>query len=408
MEKNKIKLAIIKFGGLSSGGTEKFLQTIAVNLNKEEFDVTFFYCDAAPHKGSSFMHPDTNQNKKKYLEEHKVKLVKFNVGLKDLTSPFHKWIETNFWELFNEKDYNIIQTGRAGHKEFPFNKIKYTPIVDSIHLTAGVDNQFNISRVMHICNWNAGKWKKSGGDASRTVLVSHPMEINEGSSTTMREKLKIGGAKIVFGFHQRDAESIFSPLPLEAYKLVENESNHFILMGGSGFYRKQAKELGIKNISFVDHNADSNVIYSFLKTLDVYAHGRKDGEVNSTAMAEAMYFGLPIVSHTSKVNNGHIECIGDAGKVVITVEEYANELKRLQSDKQYLATKQEVAKKRFQENYELSGQMKIIENIYKSVIKDPFPFPWRRRLYALHWTQNIRIWMKWVYLKSKYYLLGRV
>jgi len=406
-QQDKIRIAFIKYGGMSNGGTEKMLQIIAANLDKNKFKVDYYYCDSSTYKGSNSIHLNTDSHRLHYMEKSGVNLIKFSVEAKDLTSPFHNWIDTNFWEVFNEENYDIVQTGRSGHKEFPFNKIRNVPIVDIIALSAGSDNQYNISKVMHICKWSADIWTKSGGDKSRVSIISLPIEVENKPYNDLRITFALED-KFIYGMHQRPSNDIFSEIPLLAYKSIESKDTAFVILGGGAKYKEQAKSLGLKNIYFLPATGDSSVIFEFLSTLNVYSHGRKDGEVNSQAMAEAMYFGLPIVSHTSKVNNGHIECIGDAGKVVITVEEYANELKRLQLDKQYLATKQEVAKKRFQENYELSGQMKIIENIYKSVIKDPFPFPWRRRLYALHWTQNIRIWMKWVYLKSKYYLLGRV
>ena len=37
-----IKIAFIKFGGMANGGTEKYLQTIASHLPKDEFEVDFF------------------------------------------------------------------------------------------------------------------------------------------------------------------------------------------------------------------------------------------------------------------------------------------------------------------------------------------------------------------------------
>jgi len=402
----KIRVAFIKYGGLSAGGTEKFLQTIAANLNRDKFSVDFFYCDSSKSIGSNYIHPDTDTKRKKYLMDHGVTLRKFIVGARDLTSPFHNWKDTNFWEIFNESEYDIIQSGRAGHKEFPFNKIRKKPIVDSIHLKAGVDNQWNISRVMHLCEWSAKNWVGSGGDKSRMVQVSHPMEMHTQSVACLREELSIKKHKIVYGFHQRKDDNIFSRIPLIAFKQIASDDNHFIIMGGSLKYVEQAKSLGILNISFIPHNADSEAIYTFLRTLDVYAHGRSDGEVNSTAMAEAMYFSLPIVSHRSKVNNGHIECIADAGIVVAEndVRAYAAELKRLQSDFTHYAMLSTAAKKRFNDNYELKKQMQRIEDIYEDVILRPFPHPLRRYLYSLHWTQNIRIWLKWVYLKSKYIL----
>lgn len=380
----KIKIAFVKFAGLSAGGTEKFLQTVAANLDTEKFDVTYFYCDAAPYIGSDFKHPTTSEERLQYMNTKGVRLVKFVVGAKDVRSRTHPWVDTNFWEVFKEEDYDIIQTGRAGHPEYPFTNIKKTPIVDSLHLQAGVDNQFNISRVMHICQWNADNWIAAGGDRNRVVLVSHPMEIDDSGTISLRNELQLEN-KFVFGFHQRNSDEIFSPIPLEAYKRIEHEGTHFILLGGGEQYRKQAVGLGIKNITFLDHTADPKRIYSFLKTLDVYAHGRKDGEVNSTAMAEALYFGLPIISHYSHINNGHVECIGKAGKVVHTVEEYAEELSKLQSDLAYKATLSQYAVERFKEKYELHGQIKNIESIYMDVYKNPFPHPVSR------WISSFRL-----------------
>ncbi len=408
MATNKIRIAFIKYGGLSAGGTEKFLQTIAANLNPDRYDVTYFYCNSSPYRGGNFVHAGTDTFRTDYMAGHGIKLVEFTVGAKDITTPLHEWRDTNFWEKFDEADFDIIQTGRAGHKEYPFNKITHTPIVDSLHLTAGVDNQRNISRVMHITKWSADKWVKAGGDEKRIVIVSHPMEISVSEATSMRENLHISPKVTVFGFHQRDADSIFSPIPLLAYKEVESDDTYFLIMGGSKLYREQATQLGIKNISFVNHSAEQKRIYSFLKTLTVYAHGRKDGEVNSTAMAEAMYFGLPIVSHYSEINNGHVECIADAGVVVGSIEAYATELRKLQNEKTYYEMRSENALKRFVENYELKGQIKRIESIYESVITNPFPYPTRRFLYSLHWTQNIRIWLKWLYLKAKFKLNGNI
>jgi len=102
----------------------------------------------------------------------------------------------------------------------------------------------------------------------------------------------------------------------------------------------------------------------------VYSHGRRDGEVNSTAIAEALFFGLPIVSHISEVNNGHVECIGHAGRVVDDVHEYAMEMERLMNDNLYYDCRSENAKRRFNEKYELSGQISNIVRIYRDVARE--------------------------------------
>lgn len=365
-----IKIAFIKYGGLASSGTEKFLQNIAMLLPKDQFDVDYYYCSTSPYIGSDFKHPTTDPLNIKPMIDAGVNLIEFKVEAKDVTKKTHPWVNTNFFEVFKGK-YDLIQTGRAGNPEYPFTKIKNIPIIDSIHVMGGIDNQYNISRVMHITNWSAQNWIKRGGDKNRIRIVSHPMIINEGTSNSLKNELNLEN-KMVYGFHQRNSDEIFSDIPLLAYKEIENENTHFIILGGSNLYQKQAKELAIKNITFLPHTGDKDKIYSFIKTLDVYAHGRKDGEINSTAMAEAMFFGKPILSHTSKIHNGHIECIGEAGIVVDTVPEFIQGLKNF-LDKDFLNKKSELAKLQFEKLYEVNGQMKNIVEIYKDAVANPYP-----------------------------------
>jgi glycosyltransferase involved in cell wall biosynthesis len=366
-----IRVAFIKFGGLSAGGTERFLQTIAINLDREVFDVTYFYCDAAPYIGSDTVHATTDPYRLAAMREAGVRLVKFRVGAKDVSRPSHPWRDSNFFELFDERDYDIVQSGRAGHPEFPFTHIRHTPIVDSIHFLGGIDNQANIARVMHLSEWSARQWAEAGGDAGRVSVVSHPME-RSSCPPSFRAELDLDG-KLVFGFHQRASDEIFSPMPLEAYGQIANEHTHFVLLGGGERYRKQAAELALTSVTFLPHSGDARRISAFLATLDVYAHGRKDGEINSMAMAEAMGMGLPIVSHRSAVNNGHVECIGEAGAVVDSSAAYADELRRHRDDTGYRSMRSAAALRQFDRKYELKGQMRQIEAIYRDVVDDPFP-----------------------------------
>lgn len=401
-KKPKIRVAFIKYGGMSAGGTEKMLQIIASNLDKNKFAVDFYFCDPSIFIGSDYTYPSTDINRLNYVKSSGVNLIKFTVGAVNLVNPFHKWVDTNFWEVFDETKYDLIQIGRAGHKEYPFNKINRTPIIDTIALTAGADNQYNIARVLHLCNWSADRWVKSGGDKSRSKIISLPIAIEDKDYGNFRTELELTD-KFIFGMHQRNSDAIFSNLPLESYKMIENEQTAFIILGGSTLYKNQADKLGLKNIVFLPETGDSKIIFKFLSTLNVYAHGRKDGEVNSQAMAEAMFFGLPIVSHFSNINNGHVECIGNAGKVVATMSEYKAELEKLYQNKEYYLYVSKNSKQRFREKYELKKQIKHLEDIYQSVLEDPFPNPIRRILTSLHWTQNVRIVMKWVYRKVRYW-----
>jgi D-glycero-D-manno-heptose 1,7-bisphosphate phosphatase len=407
----KIRIAFVKFGGLASGGSEKMLQIIAANLNKDIFEVTYYYCNSAPYRGSpEYKHPNTDSDRVTYMNRRGVHLVEFHVGVKDTTTPTHIWRETDFWEKFREDDYDLIQTVRAGHKEYPFTHIRKTPIIEILGLQAGADNQTNIARSLHISRENVHAWLRAGGDESRVELVSLPIEMQGTGAESLREELGLSPDVFVYGMHQRADENIFSPIPLLAYKQIESDATAFVILGGGKRYQEQANALGLKNVRFLPSSGSSVVIERFLKTLNVFAHGRFDGEVNSQAMAEAMSFGLPIVSHTSIVNNGHIECVGNAGKVLSRedVIGYAKELNKLREEHSYYAERCVAAQHRFAEHYEISRQMKRFESLYHEVLRNPFPHPLRRFLYSLHWTQNIRILLKWVYLKGRHIINGRI
>ncbi len=394
----KIKIAFVKYGGLTTGGSEKLLQIIAANLPKDKFEVTFFYSKLAPNHDISKSILSIDEGRRSYLLKHGVILKEFTVEMIDFQTPFYNWRGTNFFSVFNESDFDIIQTCRVGRKEFPFNLIKKTPIIDIIALSSGVDNQRNISRVIHLSQWSANLWVKKGGDSSRIELMSLPIDVSSAVAGNFKERYGLSNF-FVFGLHQRVSDSIFSEIPLKAYKEAETEKTAFLLLGGSEKYKQQAKDLGIKNIYFIPFSGESETIFSFLRSLDVYCHGRKDGEINSQAIAEALSQALPIISHRSIFNNGQIEGIGNAGRVVDGVHDYVQEMQRLMNDKNYFLDKKERANKRFLEVYSLEKQMEKYSQLYLDVVKNPFPNKARRVLYSLHYTQNIRIAMIWFYLR---------
>ncbi|MEI8389691.1 MAG: glycosyltransferase family 4 protein [bacterium] len=365
---SKIKIAFIKNDGLTLGGTEKFLQTIAAGLPKNEFEVDYFYANQEDNP--------PNEARKQYLIDNGVNVIEF----KTTKQRVHRgkiWLDkTNFFDVF-KNNYDLIQTGRCGLYEEPFCNIKNIPIVDSLHYVVGVDNQYNISRVMHISNFSRDKWIEMSGDKDRIVMVSHPMIIPEVQFKNFRAELGLQD-KFIYGFHQRNDNAIFSDIPLKAFKEISDNNNAFVILGAGDNYKKQAAALGLDNVYFLDHTGDFVIIYNFIKMLNVYAHGRKDGELNSTAIAEALHFGKPIVSHISEAFNGHVECIGNAGFVVNNYVEYAQKLKEIETNTEFYKDLSEKALNRFDEMYNYEKQMQNIMNIYRDVIKNPYTHKLKR------------------------------
>ena len=361
-----IKVAFIKFGGMANGGTEKVLQTIAAELPKDKFIVDYFYCDSAPYIGSDFVHPDTDPSRLQYVKDNGVNVIKFDVEFKDLRTATHDWVNTNFWELFDEEKYDVIQTGRSGHPEYPFTLINKTPIVDSIHLSGMAENKHNTVKTVLISKEQRDRWIMSGGPADKAVIIPNPLKIPDVRDINYREEFGWQD-KFIFGLHQRRDNHIFSPIPLEAYDEIEDDNTAFLLLGGSENYQKQAKDLGLKNFKHLPPVGELEPIHKFLNTLDVFAHGRSDGEQCSCAIIEAMSHGLPVISHTAP-SMGQLEQIGDAGKVTNSYQEYSEVMVDMIDDKNYYNECAQNSKKRYNKIYKLESIIKKYADIYEGVV----------------------------------------
>ena len=361
-----IKIAFIKFAGMANGGTEKYLQTIAAHLPKDQFEVDFFYCDAAPYLGSDYKHLDTDLSRVEYCKSHGVNLKKFNVEFKDLRTPTHDWVNTDFWDHFDEDNYDVIQLGRAGHPEYPFIHINKTPIIDSIHLAGMGENKSNVYKTVLISEEQKSKWISAGGDPNKSIIIPVPVEVPDYDSASYIKEFGWDG-KFVFGMHQRDDIHIFSPVPLEAYDEIQSDDTAFLILGGSSNHRKQAKDYQLKNVKFLDTTSDINLIHKFLNTLNVYAHGRSDGEQCSSSIIEGLSHSLPMISHTAP-SMGQLEQIGDAGEVVDGYEEYAQVMKKMIHNKGYYVDCKINSEKRYKEIYDVPSIMKKFIELYKEVV----------------------------------------
>jgi len=360
-----MKVAFVKYAGMSAGGVDKYLQTIACALPKEDFEVDFFYTNVAPLLNNNFVHPPNDPQRLELMKDHGIKTIKAHVGVKEGRKGVGEWRDTDFWELFNEDDYDLIQTGRGGYPEYPFNLIHKTKIIDSIHSFTGEDKP-NIIKAILLCNWQFEKWASSGGNAEKAVIIPSLVHIEDKEYLDLREELQIPRDAFVYGFHQGNREDIFSGASLLAYHLIKNPDNYFLIMGGANRHRLLAEQIGSPNIKFVDFSSSPDTIHRFLETIDVFAHARADGEVCSAAIIEALYHGKPIISHPS-LNMGHIEQIEGCGKVVNTVESYAKEMLAFENNKEYRLEMSANARKKYDNNYKYDTVINKIIDVYYEV-----------------------------------------
>ena len=225
----------------------------------------------------------------------------------------------------------ILHRYSAGIPEYPFvREIKqHTRHFVSTSVFGDQDDTIDISKVIYVSKhvqWMADKV----GNAEKGIfypnhhVVRNPIEAPY-SSDNLREELDIPKDAFVFGRIGRDDDSIYDSTNIEAYAKVETPDTFFVVVNASSRCRSDIHRLGIKNAKFIERTTSEIRLSKFYNSLDVLAHARKDGECNAAVHFESMAHGKPVISHYGEVFQGHIECIQNAGFVVLAgdVEEYA-------------------------------------------------------------------------------------
>ena len=103
-----------------------------------------------------------------------------------------------------------------------------------------------------------------------------------------------------------------------------------------------------------------------METIDIFAHARADGEVCSAAIIEALYHSKPVISHPS-LNMGHVEQIEGCGKVVNTIQSYAEEMLAFEKNKEYRLKMSANAKKKYDIQYKYDTVINKIIDVYYEV-----------------------------------------
>lgn len=136
-------------------------------------------------------------------------------------------------------------------------------------------------------------------------------------------------------------------------------------MGASEQHRKFAEQINCPHIKFIDFSSCVKDIHDFLGGIDVFAHARNDGEVCSAAIIEALYHGKPVISHPA-MNMGHQEQIEGCGKMVYSVQEYAQEMLTLEQNDAYYQTLSLAAEEKYTAKYSYSTIRNKILQLYKT------------------------------------------
>lgn len=268
-------------------------------------------------------------NRLNFLSDAGVNVITFGVERRILKR-FGYWEGTDFWSKFDSDLYDCVLTSIYGGKEYPFHLLKI-PVIEQVMFASTVTTTRNVMFTILPSDYLRRKWIRNGGMAMNSTVIPTPAW-KPVVTDNLRCELGIPSDAIVAGFHQRVDDYTFSHIPLEAFCRHDKENFFFLLMGGSVRYRKQARELGLKNIRFLEHSSDKVDISKFLNSLNVFSHGRYDGETYGGVFAEALMHGLPCISHFSAIDNAHFETVGPHGFVVKNVFDYAHLLGKFFND----------------------------------------------------------------------------
>jgi glycosyltransferase involved in cell wall biosynthesis len=328
-------------------GTWRSHERILLNLDKEKFDVYVFY------------NPNLLNDRLEYIKDQlgEDKVIPFNASIdKESPSTGYKYRETNFSELAKSMNFDIIHFARGGYYEWPFIE-RIAPLQIETNIFGFKDNSNFLDCSVTICNRINDI--RGGSDYVVYNAIPQPIESND----NLKEELNIPNDYHIFGRIGRKAN--FNPIAIESLSLIKNMGYKFkyIIIGACSQTINLISSLGLSDdCIIIETTNDDEFIHKFNNTIDVFLHYRSDGECHSTAIAQALIYGVPVISHYGGYN-GQSETIKDGGYVANNINDYTEYLLKLLNDKEFYNKISNNAKERAME-FEQFKIVKQWEEVY--------------------------------------------
>lgn len=349
------KIKIIYYSHeIDYAGTWRSHERIIESLNKDIFEPYVLYWDECP--------TNTRLDVVEGIVERD-HLLPFKRS-KEKTGPEKGYtpLWTDFHEVAKKINPKIIHYARSGYTEWPFN-MRLAPLQIETNIFAAMDISGYMDKSISLCDYNA-KIRKSAD-----AIIANPVPEAKLSGPNFRKEFNIPDDAIVCGRIGRPRG--FDPIAIAAFKrlVYSNPKVYYIVVAPCDEFKAWAQ--GIPNVILMPPTSDDATIEAFHRTLDIYLHYRLDGEIQSTAIAQAMMYGIPVISHVSKFNNGQIETIADGGFVASDEEQYYQFLCYLVSNKEMRV---EISKKARRHALETFEQEKVVRKIEDCYIRWLHPF----------------------------------
>jgi glycosyltransferase involved in cell wall biosynthesis len=362
---------------LGLGGTEKTMMLFCKYLDKSVFDV-YTLTNKYPVSRRKLVLNALYA----FLGSRKALSLKGQFGMLNCRIPefkrsfggntLHCYSGSGFQKILKNLAPHLLHVHHAGAAEPPLSRPKAIASIPVV-ITTNVFGQRSFSpaqdkidKILFVSYWlmeHATSWSK---DDKRCEVLYNPVE-KPLTGENMRAELGIPRDRFVIGRCGRNADDIHDPISLNAYKEIENEGTMFLSLSSPPKMIKQARDLQIKNIRFLEPSTDDLFLSKFYNTLDVFAHARNDGETFGCVIAEAMMHGKPVVTHRSVMRNAQTELVDPSCGFIADRDDYpayAAFLRRLLDNTQLRMQMGTAAGRKALLNFEAAMITKKLESIY--------------------------------------------
>ena len=141
----------------------------------------------------------------------------------------------------------------------------------------------------------------------------------------MRKQLNIHDDAIVIGriggLYQFDIKTAHRAIA----KMVELDRNLFFLFVNTNKFYEHPQ------IIYIDRIIDPVEKVKFINTCDAMIHARSDGETFGLAVAEFSTLNKPVITCVSKIDNSHIEILGDKAIIFNSEESLIDAFKNIRT-----------------------------------------------------------------------------
>lgn len=362
---------------LGLGGTEKDMQLFCKYMDKDRFEVHALAkrFPVPPHRRVlDFLRASLGNKKAKARRlQHAYDDIRIPDFVKMLGEDHvHFYTLRSLPGIIKKISPHILHVHHNGYTLPPLDQpeaIKNIPVIFTINgfgFQGKSPYQERIAKILFpsiFIKEKVALWSKGDG---RCGVLYCPIEKSY-TDENLRSELGIAKDIFVLGRVGRNANDIHDGISLKAYKEIENEKTLFLVLAAPPVMKKEAQELGIRHIRYLEPNISEIFLSKFYNAIDVLAHARLDGETFGCAIAEAMIHGKPVVTHRSHLRNAQEELLGESSGFVVEQNDwrkYAECSKRLMENKDLRLRMGASAKKRAMENFEAGLITKKLEQLY--------------------------------------------